>query len=273
MRLTSKDVRNAHKLFGQCTSCLIGKSKCPSEPPSTTPPAARIGDRVHADIYILNHTSLGGNNFILLATNERSDFLVGEPVKTKSSKDLCVAFDKIISTFNGYGHAVRNITTDNEATLHACRTHLQTKMTTLNHTPAGHHEKKIERTIQTVKYRLAALKAGLPYVLPSFLETEAVLHVIKMYNIIPTTTTGRFTPYQLITGSKPDVPMYPFGTIGHFYYRRSDDKRLKLSSVSSSVTATTTGPTTPTYVHSSLNVMECIQRATIHSQRDSIEST
>lgn len=227
MRLTSKDVRNAHKLFGPCTSCLIGKSKCPQEPPSISPPAARIGDRVHVDIYILNQTSLGGNNFILLATDERSDFLVGEPVKTKSSKDLCVAFDKIISTFNGYGHAVRNITTDDEATLHACRTHLQTKMTTLNHTPAGHHEKKIERTIQTIKYRLAALKASLPYVLPSFLEAEAVLHVIKMYNIIPTTTTGRFTPYQLVTGSKPDVPMYPFGTVGHFYYRRSDDTEIK----------------------------------------------
>jgi hypothetical protein len=164
---------------------------------------------------------------VLLATDERSDFVVGEPMKSKSRDSVCTAFDKLIAQFNSFGHPVRQITTDDEQVFTSCRSHLNTKMIILTQTPAGHHEKKIERTIQTLKYRLASLKAGLPFILPPYLECEAVLHIIKMYNIIPTSNTGHFTPFQLVANKKPDLPQFAFGTVGYFYYRRSDDKEIK----------------------------------------------
>ena len=67
---------------------------------------------------------------------------------------------------------------------------LQTRKISVSMTAAGLHEKKSERSIQTVKRKLAATKAALPYILPPILEAEAYITVIRLRNIVPTTNTS-----------------------------------------------------------------------------------
>jgi len=69
-------------------------------------------------------------------------------------------------------------------------TQLRIRKISISTTPAGLHEKKSERSIQTINRKLAATKAALSYVLPSVLEAEAYITVIRLCNIVPTSTTG-----------------------------------------------------------------------------------
>jgi hypothetical protein len=172
-----------------------------------------IGENIHCDILPIP-TSIGGNNHILYSVDDKSDFIVAVPMPTKSTAQLVKAMDHIISVYQQYGHMVRHFTSDDEANLKATLPHLLIRKITHSSTPAGLHEKKSERSIQTMKYRLAAIKAGLTYVLPSRLESEAVMAVVDQLNSLPTTNTGTITPLQAFTGRKPLVPAFPFGTIG-----------------------------------------------------------
>eukprot|EP01042_Synura_sphagnicola_P006499 gene6499-8299_t len=70
-------------------------------------------------------------------------------------------------------------------------------------TPAGLHEKRVERAVQTVKNRRRAMLAGLPYELPRLLECESYLDAITWCNRTPNTTTGDSSPHQLVTGTYP----------------------------------------------------------------------
>jgi hypothetical protein len=140
---------------------------------------------VHADIIPIT-TSVGGNNYILFTVDERSDFIIGIPMDTKSQSHLVKAIGVIIGIYLQKGHALSHLTTDNENNLRSMEHQLRTRKISLSTTPAGLHEKKAERTIQTIKRRLGATKAALSYVLPSILEAEAYITVIRLSNVIPT---------------------------------------------------------------------------------------
>jgi 5-methylcytosine-specific restriction endonuclease McrA len=135
--------------------------------------------------------------------------------------------DTIINTYQLQGHTVRHFTSDDEANLKSTLPELLIRKISYSSTPAGLHEKKSERSIQTLKYRLAAIKAGLSYVLPTRLEYEAVMAVVDQLNSLPTTNTGNTTALEAFSGRKPTVPAFAFGTIGVVYHPRQNDKTLR----------------------------------------------
>jgi hypothetical protein len=135
--------------------------------------------------------------------------------------------DIVIKTYQQYGHSAQHFTSDDEANLKATLPHLQIRKVSHSSTPAGLHEKKAERAIQTLKTRLSAVKAGLSYVLPTRLESEAIMAVVDQMNSVPTTNTGLTTPMEAFTRRKPQVPAFAFGTIGVVYHPRQDDKTLR----------------------------------------------
>ena len=83
-RVTCQDVKNAKILLGSCIPCIQAKMKAPTEKSSNSPPAEKIGDNVHMDI-IPVPTSVGGNNHILFTVDEKSDFVIGISIPTKST--------------------------------------------------------------------------------------------------------------------------------------------------------------------------------------------
>ena len=64
--------------------------------------AEKIGDNVHMDI-IPVPTSVGGNNHILFTLDEKSDFVIGIPIPTKSTPQLIKAADVIVGMYHLYG--------------------------------------------------------------------------------------------------------------------------------------------------------------------------
>ena len=188
--LSSQAVRDALVLFGPCTWCLIGKMKPPPEKTSVSPPPSHIGGNVHVDLIILTATSLGGNNYMLFAVDGKCRFKLGIPAQSKTTKNLCGAFDKMISIYNRHGHRVHHITSDDEKVFRSCVHHLGINEITLSHTPAGLHEKSAESALSGIKGKFRATAASLPYSLPSVLECEAYISVITTSNMLPSSMTG-----------------------------------------------------------------------------------
>jgi hypothetical protein len=200
--------------------------RAPSEYPSTTPPAHSIGEKVHIDILPIT-TSIGGNNYLLFSVDEKSDFSISIPMPNKSTANLEKALDTQHRTYLSHGHTIIHILSDDENNLKATSPFLQLRQITISTTPRGLKEKKVERKIQTIKSRLSALKASLSYDLPPSLNAEAYLSIIRQSNSLPTTQSVNKSPIELFTGTKPQIPDHPFGTIAVFYHPRDDDSTLK----------------------------------------------
>jgi hypothetical protein len=149
-RVTSQDLRNATILLGPCIPFIQGKMKAPPENSSRSLPANNIGDKLHMDIIPI-HTSIGGNNFILFSVDEKSDYIIVVPMVGKSNMNLVKAVDVIIGIFVQKGNMLSQIVTDNEINLRSLEIQLRTVKISFSTTPAGLHQKKAERTIQTVK--------------------------------------------------------------------------------------------------------------------------
>ena len=166
--------------------------------------------------------SIGDNTFVLFAVDEKSAFVTGVSIKSKSKLSLLDGFKTIIATFNAHGHKVLKITTDDEKNFLSTKDGLATYGIQFSSTPAGFHEKRAERYIQTLKSRIRATLAQLSYKLPVELYAEAYICGMHSMNITCNKVSGDVTPYQLVTHTKPFVPQYSFGETGVFHSLRDD---------------------------------------------------
>ena len=224
--LTSQDFRNGRALLGPCRACQEGKMTAPRELVSKSEPARSIGEHVHSDLYILKDTSIGGNRFILVTADEKSSYIVGVPMQRKSESHVRDAGIQTLTEFNVHGHRMVLQTTDDESSLLTLKKHLGPLGVRVSPTPAGLHEKFVEKRIGTIKDRKRAILAALPYELPAALECEAVMYAISCINRVPNKTTGpTTTPHTLFTGSKPFLSKYHFGQFGLFYNKRKEEEK------------------------------------------------
>lgn len=225
--LTSRDVKNAIALHGPCAQCLEAKMRAPPEPTSQSEPAHLVGQHLHADLIPMHHRSIGGNTVILVAIDEKSSYITAVAMTNKTTRALAEAFQQIILFYKAYHYTVQHVTTDSESTLKALRGFFNDNGIKLSHTPAGLHEKRVERAIQTIKNRRRAILAGLPYELPQELETESYLQTISLINQNTNTNTTPLTPYQIVMGIKPTIPLFSFGQVGLFQGRRQDSPDMR----------------------------------------------
>ena len=93
--------------------------------------------------------------------------------------------------------------------------------------PKGYHEKFAGRTIRTLKDRKRAMLASLSYKLPDNLDAEAYVAAARGLNCTPCSRSGLFTPYELVRGRKPFIPLHHFGQTGVFYQRRHGDPNTR----------------------------------------------
>lgn len=214
--LTSVDVKNGVELYGPCPACPEGKMNNPTEPPSTTPPAEKIGEHLHIDLIKLKSTCIGGYTQLLVAVDEKSGFVSIIPTLNKSTAQLCEAESQLIKFYNQYGHTVSKITSDGENNLKSTKQFLAGYKIEYNFTPAEHHEKRVERYIQTLKKRKMAILASLDYELPDDLEAEAFIAAAHSMNSSSCKVSAPYTPYHLVTGKKVIIPVFYFGQTGLF---------------------------------------------------------
>jgi len=188
----------------------------PSEPTSTTPPAEHVGQHLHADLIPLGCVCVGGITQLMASVDEKSGFVGLVPQQAKATTANCEGIDQLVSFYHQHGHEVKHITTDGENALKAMKPHLQARGITFSSTPAGLHEKRIERYIQTLKKRAAAIQASLDYVVPPQLEAELYIAAAISMNSSSNTSSSPLTPFHLVTGRKPRIPQFHFGQVGLF---------------------------------------------------------
>ena len=226
--LTGADIDNAYKLFGGCNACAEGKLKLPPEPESKSAPAPRVGHTLYADMFFYDKATLGGNNMVVIAEDEKSGAALHAATKRKTAQGVGEALDRIVAGMNRYGHRVENIVFDDEAVFVAMRDVMAVKGINCMYTPAGLHNKRVERMVQTLKSRMRTMKADLDYRLPSNLTGELLSAAVTAMNSTPNSRTGpTTTPFQLITGKRPHMKKFKFGQVGMCECRRADSPDLR----------------------------------------------
>ena len=222
--LTRKDLDNAFKMFGPCFACLEGKFKLPSEPPSESEPAPTIGHTLNADLFIYKLTTLGGYNFVVIATDQKSGAMFQVPIKQKTASCVEGALQKIIGSLNRHGHRVSKIVFDSEAVFLAMQDRVSVMGVECGYTPAGLHNKPVERAMQTLKSKMRTMRACLDYELPKHLYGELMAAAVSAINATPNTRSGTLsTPFQLVTGRRPTMKHFKFGQVGLCESRRQGD--------------------------------------------------
>jgi hypothetical protein len=222
--LTRRDVDNAYKLFGGCNACLEGKYQLPSEPPSETEPCPSVGHTLNVDLYIYRVTTLGGYNYVVIATDQKSGAILHAPIKKKTAECVLEGIMRIVGSLNKFQHKVHKIVFDSEAVFLAMEPRVAVKGISCGYTPAGLHNKPVERAMQTLKAKMRSMKADLDYELPKHLYGELMSAAVTAINSTPNTRSGpNATPFQLITLKRPRIKEFKFGQVGMCESRRINE--------------------------------------------------
>lgn len=218
--LTSQDVRNGRALYGKCLPCLEAKMKRNDATASQTQPANKVGETIFMDIIpypgCKTQPAIGGFMGAVFAVDEKSGYTMVCGIKSKS--EVLEAMQSIIAAFNSHQHVVKRVVTDDESSFTAHIKPLAKLGIQLSSTPAGLHNKRVERYIQTFKQRRSALLATLAYRLPEGkLEHELAIATVRGMNTSCNAVSSKRTPYEVFTGMKPIVPRHVFGQPGISY--------------------------------------------------------
>ena len=225
--LTRRDLDNAFKMFGPCLPCMEGKFKLPPEPPSESEPAPTVGHTINADLFIYKLITLGGFNYVVIATDQKSGAMFQVPIKQKTASCVEAALLKIINSLNRHGHKVSKIVFDSEAVFVAMQERVSVIGVDCGYTPAGLHNKPVERAMQTLKSKMRTMRASLDYELPKHLYGELMAAAVTAINATPNTRSGSMaTPFQLVTGRRPKMRHFKFGQVGLCESRRQGDDEM-----------------------------------------------
>ena len=228
VNLTSVDVENSIRLFGKCRACVEGLMKAPAKKKSKSEPAREIGYRIAMDLIPLSETSLGGNNWGMIGTDEKCGYIFMCGMKKKNIVYVEDGIWNIVIEVWSYVHEVKEILFDNEQVFNAAAKFVRSKGIVPLYTPSGLHNNLSERYTQTVKTKKRILLAALPYVLPKILHLEALLSAARSCNISPNHKSGDTkTPYFLMKKRRPDIDEYSFGTVGLAYVIRADNRDVR----------------------------------------------
>lgn len=226
INLTSKDFENADRLLGRCTSCILGKMQAPTEETRLDEDLnMKVGEIIYVDLQQPRGKgpSLGGNTQMLLARDRRSALIMSVAMKNKTKESIANACMQLVSYMKSCGHTTRLFVFDSEPTLLATKPLLEKEGLQCRYTPAGLHNKVIERATLDVKRRMRCMENDLLYQLPDILYFELMNAAITCINSVPNDMTGpTMTPYQLVTGVRPAAKAYKFGQTGVCYSPRKD---------------------------------------------------
>ena len=217
--VTSKDVRDARKFMGPCVSCLRGKMKAASSPTSESEACDVIGDTLHADIIFIRGT--GGKKLPYLLTVEHvTGFVLCGRLKSKRSADVIEMIRRVRAKYISFGWTVRNLRTDREIVFVSIEPAINEMGIRISFTAPDRHEKRTERTVDTIRSKARATQSGLLYKLPAKCMPYLITHVCSSHNSVPNERSGSSrTPRNMVTGSKINVGISlkdPFGTLAMF---------------------------------------------------------
>ena len=202
---TSRDLRLARSIFGDCVKCRVGKTANPIAPPSQSPGGSSPGKLLHADIFFV--TSDRGLKFpYLISLDDTVNYMMVVKVKSRQVEHLLEAFTQMANAYKSYGWRVRVIRTDQEALIRAIEPNLNGLGIQCKYTGRGMHERRAERAIRVIKKRVRILRCTQVYKLPARLNEAAVIDIVMTLNITPNKRSGTRSPREVVTGKKVNAP-------------------------------------------------------------------
>ena len=152
---TSRDLRLARNIFGECIKCRVGKTTNPGAPPSQSPGASSPGELLHADIFFVT-SDRGVKVPYIITLDDTVNYMLVVKVKSRRADELFDAFTKMINAYKSYGWTVRVIRTDREASFRAIESNLNGLGVQCEYTGRGMHERRT--TEWTSRPRLVSKK-------------------------------------------------------------------------------------------------------------------
>ena len=202
--LTSRDLKNANQILGPCAACYEGKMTNPSEPANKEIRATMPGELLYCDLLKTYGKCISGFTQALVTRDAVTSYMTVTGMIDKTANSIQKSLESIIAFYKSFGHTVRVLVMDHEATFIA----LENKIPGVRcqFTPATMHNKPIERAIRELKEKDRCVRAHLPYQLPCNVEIEVWIAVCESINSLPNSATGpNHTPFQLVTNMRPNV--------------------------------------------------------------------
>lgn len=243
--LKARDCLNAQRLFGECLSCIAGKTTRPTYGVSLNETAASIGERVYVDVYYLdvdkNHpTVYGGHSYMLIAVDAFCNMLHVIPLMSKHARDVCKALITLIGCYKEYKHTIKEIHSDQESSVAACATWIGCQEIQLKLGEPHQKCQRIERQVRTIGERKRCIKTASPTEIPQEMDGELTRTAVYYLNDLPNSKNKYQSPRMLFCADhntqsgKIDLSrrqQIPFGTAVMLDFPQDKEQRARLGVV------------------------------------------
>ena len=209
--------------WGACETCFQVKAKRHAVPKKTDERASVKGQRFFVDVGgPMKHSSLGGNNYVVIFVDDYTRFKVVKFVKKKS--DTTAAFLSMVADYiTPQKLSIKCIRTDNGGEFEGeFRRELDRRSITHEHTPPDtpQYNGVAERALGLLREKAIILMEELDDVINvprEKLWAQAMLFACDVTNKSVTTSTNEGkSPYELWFGNSPTAyHLRPFGTVGY----------------------------------------------------------
>ena len=226
--VTARDVDNAALWLGPCLACVEANMMAPDQPAVEREPIRKPGHTLGCDLVELACPSIGGNRWMLIIGDYATGHPVVVPIQRKTTEMVCEGLQAGLAAFNQYGNRVERIVFDSEAVFRAVKVFLGGRGVLAVYTPAGLHNRWVERLIQTLKRKVRQLEAGMTFIMPEKLKVETWMAAAGSVSVTPNKLTGPHnTPLGVVSGLQPALRPYAHGAVGMCYSRREDSPDLR----------------------------------------------
>ncbi len=224
---TSKDVQNMRRIYGDCQSCIKGKStNVPaSDSIFTRDYASSPGEILSIDICFMAIYNQSGKRTLLpflVSTCYFSGYCMAKKLSDKSLNSVKNALQEMLLKYRRFGWYTRKIFADREKVLTTLTPFLDAYMPRISLEQAGTdtHSKLVERFVRTIKEKIRTVKTSLWYQCPQIFLPYLFLDCVTIQNCLPNSRLlAQRSPRQVVEQCKLEYKSHlhsEFGTVGEF---------------------------------------------------------
>jgi hypothetical protein len=209
---SAKDIANAEYIYGASRGRVMGTSTKPSLEenvlPETGEKAALKEQELHCDPFVIDDTW-----FVLSVVSPMGQWICTD-IAIRTAVAYAAVIEKHIGICAEHGFTITRVVVDSERGL-ACLAG-RIPNVPVDVVAPGQHVQKAERAIRTLKERVRAIEASLPYNLPRRCVRHAVAFVVQRVNAVPRRSLGPVATGELFTGRKFDMKEDGKGAFGDY---------------------------------------------------------
>ena len=215
--ISSKDLRNANKLFGPCPDCIAGKLKNLKFPDGKSEKYedeqhATPGDQklIHADIIFIY------GYIFLFSIEDGTGYWHSVQLFSKDASEVVRALEEMVDYFARRDYAVKVVRTDRDGSFISAEERMSNIKLRFEYTATGRHEVIAERNVRTLRGYLRSTESQLKYKIPKSWIPYLMIDIVTTHNMLPNVRSGKLSPYNIVDKLYPNVCLharFSFGAV------------------------------------------------------------